>query len=52
MRDLTQARKLIKNCKDTQNSYLDLKFSGIIDLSELPELFEYDEHLKTLDPWL
>ncbi|MCL1936911.1 MAG: hypothetical protein FWF52_00765 [Candidatus Azobacteroides sp.] len=45
--DLTQARKLIKECKDTQNPYLDLGNCGITDLEELPELFECT-HLETL----
>ena len=47
MNDLTQARKLIKECKDTQNPYLDLGNCGITDLEELPELFEC-KHLETL----
>ena len=47
MNDLTQARKLIKECKDTQNIYLDLGKCGITDLNKLPELFECT-HLETL----
>jgi len=47
MNDLTQARKLIKDCKDTQNPYLDLGRCGITDLNELPELFKCN-HLETL----
>ena len=47
MNNLTQARKLIKECKDTQNPYLDLGKCGITDLKELPELFECT-HLETL----
>ena len=47
MNDLTQARKLIKECQETQNPYLDLGKCGITDLNELPELFEC-KHLETL----
>ncbi len=47
MSDLTQAKKLIKECRDTQNPYLDLGKCGITDLEALPELFEC-EHLETL----
>jgi len=47
MNDLSQARKLIKECRKTQNPYLDLGNCGITDLSELPELFECT-HLETL----
>ena len=47
MNDLTQARKLIKECRETQNPYLDLGKCGITDLGELPELFECT-HLETL----
>ncbi len=47
MNDLTQARKLIKECQDTQNTYLDLGCCGITDLNDLPELFECT-HLETL----
>ena len=47
MNDLTQARKLIKECKDTQNPYLDLGNCGITDFNKLPELFEC-VHLETL----
>jgi len=47
MNDLTQARKLIKECQETQNPYLDLGNCGISDLKELPELFECN-HLETL----
>jgi len=45
--DLTQARALIKKCRETQNSYLDLGNCGITDLNDLPELFECT-HLETL----
>lgn len=45
--DLTQARKLILTCQETQNPYLDLGNCGITDLDELPELFECT-HLETL----
>ncbi|NOQ25654.1 MAG: GTP-binding protein [Bacteroidales bacterium] len=38
--DLSQARKLIKECQKTQNSYLDLGKCGITNLNDLPELFE------------
>ena len=47
MNDLTQAKKLIKECKETKSPYLDLGKCGITDLSELPELFECT-HLETL----
>jgi small GTP-binding protein domain len=47
MSDLTQAKKLIKECRDTQNPYLDLGNCGITDLNELPELF-ICTHLETL----
>ena len=47
MNDLTQARKLIKECQDTQNPYLDLGKCGITDLRKLPELFEC-RHLEKL----
>ena len=47
MNDLSQARKLIAACKETQNPYLDLGNCGITDLNELPELFECS-HLETL----
>jgi hypothetical protein len=45
--DLTQARKLIKNCLETQSTYLDLGNCGIKNLGDLPELFEC-KHLETL----
>ncbi|MBT3210367.1 MAG: hypothetical protein HN704_15915 [Bacteroidetes bacterium] len=45
--DLSQAKKLIKNCKESQNPHLDLGRCGITDLNELPELFECT-HLETL----
>ncbi|MEK6478163.1 leucine-rich repeat domain-containing protein [Catalinimonas sp. 4WD22] len=45
--DLTQARKLIKACQETQNPYLDLGNCGITDLDDIPELFEC-RHLETL----
>jgi len=47
MNDLTQAKRLVKECKDTQNPYLDLAKCGITDLKELPELFACT-HLETL----
>ena len=47
MNDLTQAKKLIKDCQDTQNPYLDLGKCGITNLNELPELFEC-KHIETL----
>ena len=47
MNDLTLARELIKDCKDSQNPYLDLGKCGITDLKELPELFECT-HLESL----
>ncbi len=45
--DLTQARKLIKQCLETSNPYLELGHCGITDLNDLPELFECT-HLETL----
>jgi len=47
MNDLSLAKKLIKDCQDTQNTYLDLGRCGITDLNDLPELFEC-VHLETL----
>ena len=47
MNDLTQARKLIRECQETQNPYLELGNCGISDLSELSELFKC-VHLETL----
>jgi small GTP-binding protein len=47
MTDLSQARKLIEECKDTKNTYLDLRNCEITDLNELPDLFKC-EHLETL----
>ena len=47
MNDLTQAKRLIKECQETQNPYLDLGRCGITDLNDLPELFECS-HLETL----
>ena len=47
MNDLTQARDLIKKCKDTQDPHLDLGNCGITDLDQLPELFECT-HLEVL----
>jgi hypothetical protein len=47
MDNLAQARKLIKDCQETQNPYLDLGRCGITDLNDLPELFECT-HLETL----
>jgi len=38
--DLSQAKKLIKECRKSQNPYLDLGYCGITQLKELPELFE------------
>ncbi len=51
---LDQARTLIKECQETQSTYLDLGNCGITDLNELPELFACT-HLETLilsDEWL
>ena len=45
--DLTQARALIKECREKRNPYLDLGRCGITDLNDLPELFECN-HLETL----
>ena len=45
--DLSQARRLIKECQETQNPYLELGNCGITDLNDLPELFEC-MHLETL----
>ena len=47
MNDLTQARRLIKECQETQNPYLDLGSCGITNLKKLPELFEC-KHIETL----
>jgi Leucine-rich repeat (LRR) protein len=47
MNDLTKARRLIKECKETQNPYLDLGRCGITDLNDLLELFECT-HLEIL----
>ena len=47
MNNLREAKRLIKECQDTQNSYLDLGCCGITDLNHLPELFECT-HLETL----
>ena len=44
---LDQARTLIRQCQETQSTYLDLGNCGITDLNELPELFECG-HLETL----
>ena len=38
--DLSKAKKLIRECLDTKNIYLDLGNCGITDLTDLPELFE------------
>ena len=48
MNDLTQARKLIKECQETQNSLLNLEDCLITDLRELPELFKC-EHITFLN---
>ncbi|MCA9734544.1 leucine-rich repeat domain-containing protein, partial [candidate division KSB1 bacterium] len=45
--DRTQANRLIRECQETQNPYLDLGNCGITDLGDLPELFECT-HLQTL----
>ena len=45
--DLTQAKKLIQECLQNKNPYLDLGNCGITDLNDLPELFECT-HLETL----
>ena len=47
MNDLSQAKRLIKECLETQNTYLDLGNCGITNLGELPELFEC-VHVETL----
>ena len=47
MNNLSQARKLIKECKETQNPHLDLGNCGITNLNDLPELFEC-LHIETL----
>jgi len=47
MNDLTQARKIIKECQEVQNPYLDLGNCGISNLEGLPELFKC-KHLKVL----
>ena len=49
MKNLTDARKLIKECLETQNPELDLENCGIADLTKLPELLKCREHLKKLD---
>jgi internalin A len=46
--DLTLARKLIKKCVESQNTYLDLGNCGIDDLNDLPGLFECT-HLQSLN---
>jgi len=46
--DLSLARKLIKECQETQNPELDLGNCGIEDLNDLPELFECT-HLQSLN---
>jgi len=46
--DLTQASKLIKECLETKNPFLELGNCGITDLSELPELFKCT-HLGNLE---
>ncbi|MGB1206566.1 MAG: COR domain-containing protein [Chitinophagales bacterium] len=45
--DLTQAKRLIAECLETQNTYLDLGNCGITDLTGLSELFEC-RHIETL----
>jgi len=45
--DLSQARRLIQECLETQNPYLDLGNCGITDLDDLPELWECTD-LQTL----
>jgi len=45
--DLTLAKKLIKECLETQNPELDLGNCGIKNLNDLPELFEC-VHLENL----
>ncbi|MBK8808461.1 MAG: leucine-rich repeat domain-containing protein [Bacteroidales bacterium] len=47
MNDLSQAKLLIKECQETQNTYLDIGNCGITNLNDLPELFECT-HLETL----
>lgn len=45
--DLSQAKRLIQECLETKNTYLDLGNCGITNLDDLPELFECT-HLETL----
>ena len=47
MNGLIQAKRLIKECKDTQNPYLYLGNCGVMDLKKIPELIEC-VHLETL----
>lgn len=47
MSDLSLAKRLIRECQETQNPYLDLGNCGITDLDDLSELFECT-HLETL----
>ena len=48
MSSLTEARKQIKECRETQSPFLGLNWCGISDLSQLPELSECT-HLESLD---
>jgi small GTP-binding protein len=45
--DLTQAKRLIQECLETQSTYLDLGHCGITKLDDLPELFQCTQ-LETL----
>jgi Leucine-rich repeat (LRR) protein len=45
--DLSQAKRLIRKCLETQNPYLNLDNCGIRDLDDFPELFEC-KHLEML----
>jgi len=47
MNDLSKAKELIKECKNNQDSYLDLGETGVTHLDKLPELFEC-KHLDEL----
>ena len=51
---LALARKRIKECIDTQNPFLDIGNCGLVDLEELPELFEctHIERLNLSNWWI
>ncbi|MGH1386616.1 hypothetical protein, partial [Kordia sp.] len=47
MKLVSQAKKLIKECLESQTTYLDLGNCGITNLGDIPELFECT-HIETL----